>query len=58
MKKSENSFADNESDVLLSFMYNKNKYKNCNVNKYENYTLGIIINPENPRYNNPNIRKA
>lgn len=54
----ENSFADNESDVLLSFMYNKNKYKNCNVNKYDNYTLGIIINPENPRYNNPNIRKA
>ena len=57
-EESENSFADNESDVLLSFMYNKNKYKNCNVNKYENYTLGIIINPENPRYNNPNIRKA
>ena len=27
-EESENSFADNESDVLLSFMYNKNKYKN------------------------------
>ena len=26
-EESENSFADNESDVLLSFMYNKNKYK-------------------------------
>ena len=24
-EESENSFADNESDVLLSFMYNKNK---------------------------------
>lgn len=56
--ESAESFSEGESDVILSFMYDKKKYKDNNVKKYDNYTLGIIINPENPRYSNSNIRKA
>lgn len=52
------AFDKEESDVLMSFTCDEIFKKENNVRKYENYTLGIITNPENPRYSNTNIQKA
>lgn len=52
------AFETEESDVLMSFTCNETYKKENNVKKYENYTIGIITNPENPRYSNTNIQKA
>lgn len=57
-EESVESFSNGDSDVLISFINDKKKYKDNNIKKYDNYTLGIIINSDNPRYNNLNIRKA
>lgn len=52
------SFSESKSDVLVSFTAEKGLTKNCNVNGYSNYTLGLVINPESKSYSNVNIRKA
>ncbi|MGN1481968.1 peptide ABC transporter substrate-binding protein [Porcipelethomonas sp.] len=57
-QESEASFWDGESDVLLTFMNDKKNTKENIVKQYDNYTLGIIVNPEDSGYSNKNIRKA
>ncbi len=52
------AFDTGESDVLLSFTCSDIIKEENNVNKYENYTIGIISNPENESYSNINIKKA
>lgn len=56
--ESAESFEQGESDVLISYLYDESKYEECNVRKYNNYTLGLIINPESPRYSNGSIKRA
>lgn len=57
-EESESSFWSGDSDVLLTFINNKKDTKDNEVRQYDNYTLGIIVNPEDPSYSNANIRKA
>ncbi len=52
------AFETGGSNVLLSFEYDKKKYKENDVNSCYNYTFGIIINPVNESYSNKSIKKA
>ncbi len=53
-----NSFENGESDVMLSFISSQKLEEENNIKKYDNYTLGILINPDKPEYGNKNIRMA
>ncbi|MGN0622049.1 MAG: peptide ABC transporter substrate-binding protein [Porcipelethomonas sp.] len=52
------SFSGSESDVMLTFEFDTEKNRDYTVKEYQNYTLGIITNPESDSYSNPNIKKA
>jgi len=53
-----NAFEEGESNVLLSYVCDDISNEEDNVKLYQNHTVGIIANPENPRYSNSNIKKA
>lgn len=57
-KEAAESFSGSTSDVLLTFDFDAGKNKDHVVRAYQNYTLGIITNPENSAYSNPDIKKA
>ncbi|MGN0614251.1 MAG: peptide ABC transporter substrate-binding protein [Porcipelethomonas sp.] len=54
----ENSFENGESDVIISFTCSDQMKEENNVKKYDNYTVGLIVNPESPTYSNLKLRKA
>ncbi|MBE6845334.1 MAG: peptide ABC transporter substrate-binding protein [Ruminococcus sp.] len=56
--EAQSAFDTGESDVLLSFTCTDKIKEENNVKMYRNYTVGIISNPDNPRYSNMNIKKA
>ena len=53
-----NSFEDGDSDVLLSFISTQKLEEENNIKKYDNHTIGILINPDKSDYGNKNIRMA
>ncbi len=57
-KEAAESFSGSTSDVLLTFDFDAGKNKDHVVRAYQNYTLGIITNPDNSAYSNPDIKKA
>lgn len=57
-EEAKNSFEAGESDVLLSYTCTDKIKEENNVRIFENHTLGIITNPDNEHYSNPNIKKA
>lgn len=52
------AFEDGESDVLMSFVCSDKTKEENNVEKHNNYTIGLIANPSNSEYGNKSIRKA
>lgn len=52
------AFDAGESNVMLAFTCDAKTKEENNVKLYQNYTAGIIANPDNPRYSNTNIKKA
>lgn len=53
-----NAFENGESDVLMSFLCSDKMKEENNVEKHNNYTIGLIVNPANSKYGNKSIRKA
>ncbi len=53
-----NAFENGESDVLTSFLCSDKIKEENNVEKHNNYTIGLIANPTNSKYGNKSIRKA
>lgn len=57
-KEAKEAFDKGESDVIMSFICSESTKDEYDIKAYKNCTVGILTNPENPRYSNINIKKA